>query len=144
MPARDLYHQTVREALVKDGWTITHDPLTLQVGKKDLFVDLGAEKLLAAQKGERKIAVEVKSFLGKSEMADLEAALGQFVLYHHVLDIREPDRDLFLAIREVVYNDIFEEPIGQILLERNLLRLVLFDSETKEIVRWIPSTTFDE
>ncbi|MFM2431796.1 MAG: fdxN element excision controlling factor protein [Cyanobacteriota bacterium] len=43
MPAKDLFHDAVKAALVKDGWTVTHDPLTLKVGKKDLFVDLGAE-----------------------------------------------------------------------------------------------------
>lgn len=43
MPARDLYHETVKNALIKDGWTITHDPLTLELGSSRLFVDLGAE-----------------------------------------------------------------------------------------------------
>jgi hypothetical protein len=62
MPAKDIYHNTVRTALEKDGWTITKDPLTLEIGDRSLFVDLGAEKILAAEKQGRKIAVEVKSF----------------------------------------------------------------------------------
>jgi len=61
MPARDRYHDQVRNALVKDGWVITHDPLRLTWGLKDMYVDLGAEQLLAAEKGTRKIAVEVKN-----------------------------------------------------------------------------------
>ncbi len=81
MPAKDRYHDDAKTALVNDGWTITHDPLTLRWGRKDLFVDLGAEKLLAAEKEGRRIAVEVKSFSGHSEMNDLENALGQYVLY---------------------------------------------------------------
>ncbi len=85
MPARDFYHDVVKAALIADGWTITHDPLKLKVGKKNLFVDLGAEQLLAADKEGRKIAVEVKSFLGDSEVEDLEKALGQFILYHDIL-----------------------------------------------------------
>ena len=76
MPARDKYHDCVCKALIKDGWTITSDPYTLKWGTKDLFVDLGAERVLAAQKGAEKIAVEIKSFIGQSEMADLEQALG--------------------------------------------------------------------
>jgi len=71
MPARGFYHDTVKRALVKDGWTITHDPFNIKVGAKDLFVDLGAEQLLGAEKGNRKIAVEIKSFAGPSEIADL-------------------------------------------------------------------------
>ena len=47
MPARDFYHEQVRTALVKDGWVITHDPLRLNWGNKDLYVDLGAERLIA-------------------------------------------------------------------------------------------------
>lgn len=84
MPARDRYHHQVKTALQRDGWTITHDPLKLKWGAKDMYVDLGAEQLLAAEKDTCKIAVEVKSFLGPSEIADLEQALGQFVLYSSV------------------------------------------------------------
>lgn len=81
MPARDIYHATVKTALIKDQWTITHDPLTLKLGKKDFYVDLGASQLLAAEKVDHKIAVEIKSFIGRSDIDDLEKALGQYVLY---------------------------------------------------------------
>ncbi len=138
MPAKDLYHETVKTALVKDGWKVTHDPLSLRWGKKDLFVDLGAEKLLAAEKGEEKIAVEVKSFLGKSEIADLEQALGQFTLYRRILEIKDPDRQLYLAIRELVFTELFEEPIGQLLLDSRMVRIVVFSEDTEEVLRWIP------
>lgn len=57
MPAKDLYHDTVKNALIKDAWNITDDPYVLAIGKRDLFVDLGAEKLIYAEKGNQKIAV---------------------------------------------------------------------------------------
>ena len=38
MPAKDLYHDIVKKALVKDGWNITHNPLHLRWGTKDLYV----------------------------------------------------------------------------------------------------------
>ncbi|MCP4593456.1 MAG: fatty-acid synthase [bacterium] len=138
MPAKDLYHEVVRAALVKDGWTITHDPLTLRWGKKDLFVDLGAEKLLAAEKGDRRIAVEIKSFLGKSEVADLQRALGQYIMYRDIMKAKESDRDLYLAVRELVYSEVFEEPIGQLLLKEEQVRLMIFDEGKEEVLRWIP------
>jgi hypothetical protein len=138
MPARDLHHDIVKSALIKDGWTITHDPLRVQWGKKDLYVDLGAERLLAAEKGEQKIAVEVKSFIGKSEIADLEQALGQFVLYRNIMEFTHPGRELYLAVRELVFVELFEEPVGQLLIDRHLLQLVIFDDQLQEIVRWIP------
>ncbi|MCU0570892.1 MAG: XisH family protein, partial [Oculatellaceae cyanobacterium Prado106] len=75
--AKDVYHDTVRVALEKDGWTITDDPLTLPIGERSVYVDLGAEKLLTAEKEGQKIAVEIKSFLSRSPVKDLEVALGQ-------------------------------------------------------------------
>ncbi len=94
MPARDIYHNIVKNALRRDGWTITHDPLKLELGKKDLYVDLGAEQLIAAEKKNCKIAVEIKSFVGRSDIDDLEKALGQYILYNDILDEKEPERIL--------------------------------------------------
>ena len=92
MPVRDTFYDAVKKALVKDGWTITHDPLRLPYGGIDLYVDLGAERLLAADKGQQRIAVEIKSFRSPSPMTDLERALGQYALYRAILEEQEPQR----------------------------------------------------
>jgi len=123
MPARDIYHDVVKNALVKDGWTITHDPLRLTLGGKDMYVDLGAERLLAAEKGEQRIAIEIKSLVGDSEMTDLERAIGQYVLYRAVLAEREPGRVLYLAIPKDIL-DIFDQPLGKLLLKTILCKLL--------------------
>ena len=115
MPAKDIYHDTVKNALIKDGWTITNDPLSLKIGKKDIFIDIAAEKLLVAEKQGKKIAVEVKSFVGTSEVEDLKNALGQYVLYEKILKRQLSERILYLAIRETIFNPLFTEEIGQIL-----------------------------
>jgi XisH protein len=138
MPAKDIYHNTVKNALTKDGWTITHDPLRLPWGPKDLYVDLGAEHLLGAAQGERKIAVEIKSFVGPSLVTDLEHALGQYILYHDIMTHVEPDRELYLAIRRTIFLDLFAEPIGRVLLDNRRLKLIVFDPRTEVIVQWIP------
>ena len=137
MPAKDIYHNTVRTALEKDGWTITNDPLTLEIGDRSLFVDLGAEKILAAEKQGRKIAVEVKSFLNVSPVKDLEEALGQYIVYEDILELSAPERTIYLAVREEVYLDIFSEPLGQLLLRKKRLKLIVFDSSREIIIRWI-------
>ncbi|AFZ08230.1 XisH protein [Oscillatoria nigro-viridis PCC 7112] len=137
MPAKDIYHNTVRTALEKDGWTITNDPLTLEIGDRSLFVDLGAEKILAAEKQGRKIAVEVKSFLSISPVHDLEEAVGQYIVYEDILELSEPERNIYLAVREEVYLDIFSEPLGQLLLRKKRLKLIVFDSSREIIIRWI-------
>ena len=141
MAAKDLYHDHVKNALIKDGWTITHDPLRLKYGGKYTLVDLGAERLLAAQKGAQKIAVEVKSFVGKSSIDDLEKALGQFTLYSDVLEENEPDRILYLAVRESVFDAVADAAYWELLLRKRRLRLVLFDPATQEVTRWIPAMT---
>ena len=58
MPQKDSFHDSVRNALEKDGWTVTHDPLTLRLEDVKFYVDLGAEKLIEPSK---KVAVEIKS-----------------------------------------------------------------------------------
>ena len=136
MPAKDIYHDCVKNALIKDSWTITHDPLSLKWGKKDMYVDLGAEQLLAAERSERKIAVEIKSFMGLSEMSDLEKAIGQHIVYHDVLAQVEPDRELYLAVSQEVASGLFEEPIGELLLKNNRVRLLVFEPEAEVIVKW--------
>lgn len=138
MPAKDLYHDTVKTALEKDGWTVT-DSLPLKAGKRDLFIDLGAEKLLVAQRENQKIAVEVKSFISASPVTDLEQALGQYLLYEDLMRIQYPDRLLYLAIRDTVYESFFQEEIVQIVLESRRLKLLIFDEIQEVIVQWIPN-----
>lgn len=138
VPARDLYHSHVVDALRGDGWTITHDPLTVRIGARDIFIDLGAERVLAAEKEGRKIAVEVKSFVGTSEVSDLHLAVGQFVVYGRALAVTDPDRCLYLAVRLQVYRDVFEDPLGKLLVDAGSVRLLVFDPHERKVVRWIP------
>jgi XisH protein len=135
--AKDIYHATVRTALQKDGWTITADPLTLKVGGRSTFVDLGAEKLFAAEKEGKRIAVEVKSFISPSPVKDLEQALGQYIMYSQVLERQNLSRSLYLAISQTVFLDFFSEELPQLMIELNHLRLLVFDADLEEVVTWI-------
>lgn len=139
MSARDFYHNNVITALQKESWIITHDPYRIKLSKgKNLFVDLGAERLIAAQKDSQKIAVEIKSFRSPSDMKDLEDALGQFVLYDRLLARYDPDRTLYLAVLDTVRQSVFEEEAGTILIEDNLIRLFSFNPSEERIIKWIP------
>lgn len=137
MPTKDLYHDTVKNALEKDGWTVT-DNLSLKVGKRNLFVDLGAERLLIAQRANQKIAVEVKSFISASPVSDLEQALGQYLLYEDLMRNQHRDRLLYLAVRDTVYEGFFQEEIVQIVLANRRLKLLIFDEIQEVIIQWIP------
>jgi hypothetical protein len=138
VPARDIYHDTVKIALQKDGWRITHDPFPLQIGTKRLSADLGAERLISADKGIRKIVVEVKSFVGQSDVRDLEQALGQYILYQQILSTTGHDRILYLAVSLTTFTNVFTIELGKILLQNQIVKLIVFNDETQEIVEWIP------
>ena len=143
MPRQDIYHEAVKHALIKDGWAITHDPFTLTFGRRRGFIDLGAERMLAAEREGRKIAVEVKSFVGVSALADLEQALGQYLLYKSWLARLEPDRALFLALSDAVADDIFGDISAQVLLEDYGIALIRVNMEREEVVGWTNSNTIE-
>jgi hypothetical protein len=94
--------------------------------------------VLAAVKGPRKIAVEIKTFAGPSDVRDLEDAVGQFVLYEHALRRVEPDRSLYLAVPEAAWQVVFAGALGEMLIDDQVLRVMVFDPRKKEVVRWIP------
>ena len=137
MPAKDLYHDAVRHALENDGWTITHDPLVLEIGEKRLYADLGANRLLSAQRKTEKIAVEIKSFLGHSDVRDLEYAFGQFMVYYKILRYQESNRHLYLAVTETTFTGIFSQEIGRLLLSDSAFQLLVFDEDKEVITQWI-------
>ena len=126
-------------ALQKDGWIITDNPLQLQVGKRNLSIDLGAERsLIGAEKATRRIAVEIKTFGGASPVADLQQAVGQFGMYETVLSVIEPERELYLAVSQEARLSIFSEELGKLMLEQRIRRLLCFSVEDEEIVEWNP------
>jgi len=133
--ARDL----VVAALVADGWTITDDPLALSYGGRDLYVDLGATQgtVGAERRGER-IAVEIKSFLSPSVLADLELAVGQHAIYRAVLASVDPLRTLHLAVPRRIFEGVLSERLGQLVLHTQQLSLVVFDEHEGKPLQWIP------
>jgi hypothetical protein len=136
--ARDAFHTIVKTALQKDGWLVTHDSYPLQAGSFDLAIDLDAEKIIAAERGEQKIAVEIKSFLGPSKISEFYGALGQFIAYRTALQAQEQDRILYLAVPSDVYNRFFVTPFIEELIQQNRLYLLIYNTEQEEIKRWLP------
>jgi XisH protein len=136
--ARDIYHEHVREALIKDGWTITHDPYYLDIANPaPLEIDLGAERLISAEKGAEKIVVEVKSFLNRSLTYDFYGAYGQFRIYRRGILQTDPERILFLAIAKDVYYEIQQRSFYIDLIKDEKIYLLIFNPLTKTIDSWI-------
>lgn len=136
MAAKDIFHDAVKRALEKDGWTITHDPLFISFGGVDMYIDLGAERIIAASRGEDKIAVEIKSFIGPSATTEFNAALGQFLKYQLALEEEQPERILYLAIPVDTEREFFRLELPRRLVERYQVRLLIYDPEEEVIVKW--------
>ncbi|MBE9057121.1 XisH family protein [Sphaerospermopsis sp. LEGE 08334] len=136
MPAKDIYHDSVKNALIKDGWKITADPYYIIYKKLRLVADLGAERSLSAQKGDEKIVIEVKSFINPSFIYDLERAVGQYIIYRNFLKKTAPDHQIYLALSQLVYKANFDDTI-EIIVEENDLKLIIVDTAKEVITKWI-------
>jgi hypothetical protein len=148
VPPRDTIHEIVRHAVIKNGWIITEadDPYVISYGQRFLFVDLGASKsannsmqgnLIGASKDNSRIAIEIKDFKAKSLIKDLEQAIGQYVLYRLLLDKIDPEREVYLAITDTLYEDFFSEPIGELVINELPLKMIIVNLERVEITKWI-------
>jgi hypothetical protein len=136
MPAKDLYHDAVKNALIKDGWTITADPYFIKYEDAELYADLAAEKPIAAERQGQKIVVEIKSFVGRSLMYDFHNALGQYIVYRNLIQLTEPEYTLYLAIDDVVYDEFFQRKSVQAVVSQNQVFLLVVDTEKEEILQW--------
>ena len=135
--ARDKYHDLVRSALEDSGWLVTDDPLRLEIEGRSINIDLGAEKLIGAEKEGKKIAVEVKSFVGHSNITELYHAIGQFEIYEIALDEVKSSRALFLAVPEYIYHSLFQELLAEKAVKRYGIRLIVYSITNLKIVKWI-------
>jgi XisH protein len=112
------------------------DPYEMSVGDVDFEIDLAAE-MLAAQRAEEKIAVEIKSFIGSSKVSDFHTALGQLINYQFALEEFEPERKLFLAVPESIYNTFFQRRFIKSVIERTQIKLVVYDEKQEVIIQWL-------
>ncbi|MEH1790103.1 MAG: XisH family protein [Nostoc sp.] len=137
MSARDKFHNVVKLALQKDGWRITHDPLLIRIENiTDMYIDLGAERIIAAEREGQIIAVEVKSFIGTSTISEFHTAVGQFINYRYALEEIDSERVLYLAVPLNTYNDFLNKPFIKTIIQRSKINLIVYDVETEEITRW--------
>jgi len=137
MSAKDVFHEVVKKALQKDGWQITHDPLSFSVGGVNMSIDLAAEKVIAAEREGEKIAVEIKSFLERSSaISQFHTALGQFINYRGALRRREPERILYLAVPLTTYKTFFQLDFPKEMVLENQVKMIIYDIEHEVIAEW--------
>ena len=136
MPAKDIFHDAVRIGLEKEGWVITDDPLEIEIGGVEMYIDLGADQILAAEREENKIAVEIKSFVGSSNISQFHTAVGQFFNYRLALEQKESERVLYLAVPLGVYHAFFQLQFIKTVVEHYQLKIIVYDPIQEAIVEW--------
>lgn len=137
MSAKDLFHELVKKSLVREGWNVTHDPYRIELEFTALYIDLGADRLLAAERNTEKIAVEIKSFIAPSVMSEFHVAIGQFINYRLALEDEDPGRKLYLAVPQETYDRFFHYSFIQKSISRNQVPLMVYSTSTPRIVKWI-------
>ncbi|MBI5914886.1 MAG: fatty-acid oxidation protein subunit alpha [Bacteroidetes bacterium] len=135
--ARDKFHYEFRHALESEGWTVTDDPLYLKIGKILVHIDLGAERLIAAERQGEKIAIEIKTFGNASFITALYEAVGKYIVYRKALELLQPERSLYLAIPVDTYLEFHKETVVKDVFEEQVFKIVLYDPDTEKIVSWI-------
>jgi hypothetical protein len=134
LPAKDNHHDCVKRALVKDGWIITHEPRTILLPERFLYIDLRAER----DSGEVVVLIEIKGFERRSQIEALAEALGKYNLYRSALQLSAIHEPLYLAIPQGAYDGIVSETLGRKIIEDYAVKLLIFDPDVEEIVRWMP------
>lgn len=137
MARRDIFHESLKNALLKDDWIITDDPLDLTIGEVELLADFGAERIIAAEKANQKIAIELKSFIGQSPVSEFHKALGQYSNYRLSLEELEPERTVWLAIPQMAWEEFFQRPFIQKSIQRYKIEILVFDPQNEILLRWI-------
>lgn len=137
MPAKDTYHNQAKNSLIKAGWQISHDTYQIKFKEIKLYADLAAKAMFTAEREQRQIVVEVKSFLGTSRVREFEAALGQYILYRLYLSQIFSEAELYLAIDNSIYRSFFLKNAIQFAIKELEIKLIVFDVEQEVIVQWI-------
>jgi hypothetical protein len=137
MPRKDRIHEAVKNALVKDGWTITDDPYRIHYEDTDVYADLRVEKTDGETGAHHALVIEIKSFLDQSAIHNLEVSLGQYVAYRTLLKAVAPDCKLYLAVADAIYQSQFQRKSFQFIVQDNQVALIVVDVHREEVMAWI-------
>lgn len=136
--AKDAIHDAVKNALIKDGWTIIREHFQLSYGELEGYVDIAAERQpIVATRDNNRIVVEVKTFSGRSFMREFQQAIGQYELYRDLIELTQQDFQLILAVSDYVYNTYFTRPTTTLVIQRHQMHLLVINVKNEEVFKWV-------
>lgn len=135
MPRLDHHHDSVKRALIKNGWRITSEQFFIKLPERRLWIDLLVESI----NDDRKVLVEVKSYTNvKSPVESLAASVGKCMIYRAALARINVKFPVYLAVPFIAYQGIFGETIAKTVLAQAEIGLIVYDPDTERIVQWTP------
>ncbi len=137
MPNEDRYHHIVLRCLKKAGWSILKEQEYISIGthndtNRRLYIDIKARR-----NDRQLVLIEVKG-LERSPVHELMELLGQYLIYQIALDYLFIEIPLYIAIPETAYQEIIQHVLGQEMMSRYAIPLLIFDPVQEEIIQWIP------
>ena len=79
----------------------------------------------------------VKTFAGLSKVYDFHLAVGQFIDYRIALKTKEPERILYVGITDNVYEEVFQLPFPQMVIQEINMKIIVVNPELNTVVKWI-------
>jgi hypothetical protein len=134
LPAKDRYHDRLKRALIKDQWLITDEQVKLKICDRRLWIDIEAEH----QTERTLILVEVKEMMSASQVDDLSNSVGQYLMYRVALESKNIPISLYMAVSTSTFQGILSEEIGQLMIERFQIALIVFNPDSEVITEWRP------
>ena len=58
-------------------------------------------------------------------------------MYRDFIELKKLDYDLYLAVSEIGYNDLFSQQAAQVIVQRHQVKLLVVNIEQEEIVQWV-------
>ncbi len=134
MPAFDSCHPQVVRALEKDGWTISSDQFLIRIDRSHrVYIDIEAQRVDSSSI----MVVEVKCFQDiESETSDLYSAIGQYLIYRNLLERKNLDIPLYLAIPIEAYLGVFNRMAFPMIVQ-NHVKMIVVDLEHEVIDQWL-------
>lgn len=117
------------------GWTVGTKPVTVRSDARKIFIDAGASRQVNGSI-QQIMLIEIKCFPDRdSTTEELYIAIGQYIVYRAVLQDRQIDIPLYLAIPEDVYEEVFDSTIQRGMRD-NKIKAIIVNLDTEVIAAW--------
>jgi hypothetical protein len=134
LPAKDKLHDIAKRSLIKYGWIIEAEQYRLILGERNLWIDLRIKHPLT----QNVLLIEIKDLTNTESEVDATAkALGKYLLYQLALEFMSVNIPIAMMIPIKSHTKVIQSIMGQRLLARFGIPIVIFNPEKEEVEQWL-------